>query len=326
MSRRSVADAVRVADVKFVGYTSASGEARMLSFSPMKRDVVATWTKGTGTAVTGAGLDVAVTYAPGVSTVGALRAAMLVEPEVVDALLLATGSEHDADVLPDVGEPTLEFWRDVPAPPVLACGVDGAGRARPLTAGPENASDDVEIELDAARLAPGVELTDKLGDSLSGTSLTVARLTGEVRLKFDKTHDDLTGLAAAAYGTLAFDLATKKITRTVGDWNARTGGDAVNYSAKGTKVTIAGSVGNDGTYTVVGLGANSKELVVEEALADEVASATETVSGYRPVTGVLLSALAWPASVEFSGSFSKVYAEHAAQAGCDMVLHVGRTQ
>lgn len=326
MTRRSVGDAVRVPDVGRVEWTVAGTTfRRALAFAPLKGDSAIRLSKGSGTSAAESGEDVVLTYEPGATTVGAVRAAMLAEPAVVARMLFATAADQDAEVVPDVGEPTVELWRDASAAPVLACGLDGAKRLRPLSAGLENALDGVEIELDAARLAPGVELTDKLGDSLSGSSLTVARLTGEVRLKFNKTHDDLTGLAAAAYGTLEFVALTKKIVRTVGDWNVRTGGDAANYSAAGTKVTIAGSVGNDGEYTVVGLGANAKELVVAEVLADEGASATEAVTGYRPTTGVLVSALTWPATGEFVGEFDSVYAEHTAQAGCDLVLLVGKT-
>lgn len=326
MTRRNVGDAVRVPCVGKVEWTVAGTSfRRALAFAPLKGDSAVILAKGSGTSAAESGEDVVLTYEPGVTTVGAVRAAMLVEPAVVARMLFATGADNDADVVPDVGTPTVELWRDSPAAPVLACGLDGAKRLRPLLAGLENALDGVEFELDTARVAPGEELVDKLGDSLSGSSLTVARLTGEVRLRFDKTHDDLTALAAAAYGTLEFVAGTKKIIRTTGDWNTRTGGDVLNYSAKGTKVTIAGSVGNDGTYTVVGLGATSKELVVEEVLADEAASATETVTGYRPTTGVLVSALTWPATVEFVGEFSKVYAEHTAQAGCDLVVLLGKT-
>jgi len=88
-----------------------------------------------------------------------------------------------------------------------------------------------------------------------------------------------TELLAADYGTLQFEAATKKIIRTLGTWD-----DVVppedDYSAAGTRVIILGSDDNDGTYTVVGLGATNQELVVVEDLVDEAASAAEVVKGH----------------------------------------------
>lgn len=85
----------------------------------------------------------------------------------------------------------------------------------------------------------------------------------------------LKSLVPEHFGTLAFDAGTKTITRTVGDWMSDGSAD---YSRPGTKITIRGSTLNDGTYTVAS--ATTTDLVVDEELSDEVASATERVGGY----------------------------------------------
>jgi hypothetical protein len=186
-------------------------------------------------------------------------------------------------------------------------------------------SDDVLVSLNATRAAPGTEVTDLLGDSLAGTSLTVVACDGDAVLKLRKASDVLTGLTDTAYGTLEFVQTGSKIIRTTGTWDDRTGGDVLNYSAVGTKVTVTGSTSNNNTFTVASVGTTvyaGDTLIVDEVLTDEVASATESVSGYRPKTGVTLHELTYPAMIVIEEVFDKVFIENDAQTGKSLVLHV----
>jgi hypothetical protein len=192
----------------------------------------------------------------------------------------------------------------------------------------DNDDDDIIVSLVDARVAPGVEVKDLLGHSLAGRSLIVVACNGTATIKIGREKTVLTSLVADQYGTLEFVALSKKIIRTKGVWNDDDPRMPIsrypkNDVAPGTKVTIAGSVGNDGTYTV-DEGSTATDLVVEEALADEAASATETVTGYRPKTGKAIAALTWPATVEVHQEFAKVFVENADQVGKSMTLAIGR--
>jgi len=188
------------------------------------------------------------------------------------------------------------------------------------TISPETDDDVLTVDLGVARAVPGVEILTPEGDSLAGRSLTIQKLTGSAIIRLGSNAVQLTPLTDVEYGTLEFVALTKKMIRTAGDW--RTAG-ALNYSRPGTRITIAGSGANNGTYTVVS--ATATDLVVVEALVDEVASATETVTGLYPKRAATWDALAYPNMVTFSDRrFSRLFVENAAQAGQSMTIIVGK--
>jgi len=193
--------------------------------------------------------------------------------------------------------------------------------AGPVHEALETGEDVLTFDLTAARTVPGTELLTPEGVSVSGRSLTIKKLTGSVKLRWNVASYVRTTLTGVEYGTLEFVALTKKIIRTVGDWTDTTP-EADNYSKAGTKITIAGSAGNDGTYTVVS--ATATDLVVAEALANEAASATETVTGYYPRRSDDYDALAWPNMVTLVRRFDKLFLENVAQAGATLVLYVGK--
>ena len=68
---------------------------------------------------------------------------------------------------------------------------------------------------------------------------------------------------------ISFDATNKKIISTTNQFTA-------TYTPAGRIITVTGSVSNNGTYTVVG--AIAREITVVEALTDEVAGASVTIS------------------------------------------------
>ena len=73
----------------------------------------------------------------------------------------------------------------------------------------------------------------------------------------------------AAKTDISFTAGTKTINSVAGQFDT-------NALCAGRKFTVAGSVGNDGTYTVSSIDANN--LVTVEALADEAAGASITIA------------------------------------------------
>lgn len=80
-------------------------------------------------------------------------------------------------------------------------------------------------------------------------------------------------LTSTQYGTLQFVAATSKIIRTTGSWIT----DGYNVAATWVFVSGAATAANNGRKTVVSVTAT--DMIVNETLTDEVASATETVNG-----------------------------------------------
>lgn len=190
--------------------------------------------------------------------------------------------------------------------------------------------DSIPVDLGTARLSPGVEILDLEGSSLEGRALTIQALGGDAIIRLlgpgQAVSTALTGLTDTHYGTVAFDMATKKITRTLGNWSAL--GSSLDYSRPGTRIAVAGTAGglNAGPFTVVGLGVNPQELVVVEALVNEVASATETFAGFYPKRAPTWTKLSYPNMVALTTDrrFTKVYVENVAQVGVSMTLVVGK--
>jgi hypothetical protein len=134
---------------------------------------------------------------------------------------------------------------------------------------PETIAMEVPIALNGAGK---LEVVDRFVEK---TVQVAGYVSGKWKIQGALASDELALLRAEQYGTLQFVAGTKKIIRTVGDWTAA---GSTNYSRAGTRISIAGSALNDGTYTVAS--ATATDLVVVESLVDEAASATEGVRGF----------------------------------------------
>lgn len=188
----------------------------------------------------------------------------------------------------------------------------------------ETNEDVLTFSLTAARVAPGEELLTPEGKSIEGTSMTIRKLDGSVKLRYGVDKYDLKQLGADEYGTIEFVSATKKFIRTVGTWNAV---GTQLYSRPGTVITIAGSTSNDGDYTAVSVGTTvyaGDTLVVAEVVTDEAASAAETVTGYYPRRSDDFEALTYPAMVTVTRRINKLFLENTAQASKVLVLYIGK--
>jgi hypothetical protein len=183
----------------------------------------------------------------------------------------------------------------------------------------------LDVALATGRASPGVEVLWR-GASVAGRTLTVWQLSGSMVLRLSVASAARTSLAAALYGTLQFINATSKIVRTVGAWDDVSPA-ADDYSQPGTLITITGSGLNDGSYVVVGLGANAQELVVNGPLVNEgpiPPVPSPVVTGVWPTHRYPLQAMNWPNMIRIDEEFTKIFVENQVQMNCAAILVVGR--
>lgn len=88
-------------------------------------------------------------------------------------------------------------------------------------------------------------------------------------------RDRYRDVARQGAATVAFDSATKKMTRNVGSW-------VTDGFKVGMTVTVDGTVSNDGTYTASVV--TALEMTVVEALVNEAAVASTTITGTESVS------------------------------------------